>query len=52
MVVNNNLKEYIKKDLHNIIEITEENSLKKIKKNTRKALHMSHCASQTQPAFP
>ena len=51
VVVDNNLKEYVKKDLYNIIEIIEENSLKKMK-NTRKALHVSHCAAQTQPAFP
>lgn len=51
VVVNNNLKEYVKKDLYNIIEIIEENSLKKMK-NTRKALHVSHWAAQTLPAFP
>jgi len=32
VVVDNNLKEYVKKDLYNIIEIIEENSLKKDKK--------------------
>jgi CRISPR/Cas system-associated exonuclease Cas4 (RecB family) len=32
VVVDNNLKEYVKKDLYNIIEIIEENSLKKDEK--------------------